>query len=49
MWFGPERPMWLGPLSSQTPAWLNGELPGDYGYDPLGLSRDAAKLDKYVE
>lgn len=48
-WFGPERPQWLGPLSPQPPAWLDGELPGDYGFDTAQLGRDPAKLDRYVE
>lgn len=26
---------------------LNGTLPGDYGYDPLGLAKDAETLAKY--
>ena len=26
---------------------LNGTLPGDYGYDPLGLAKDAETLSKY--
>ena len=26
---------------------LNGTLPGDYGYDPLGLAKDAETLEKY--
>lgn len=26
---------------------LNGTLPGDYGYDPLGLAKDAETLKKY--
>lgn len=48
-WFGPERPMWLGPLSSDPPAWLDGTLPGDYGYDPLNLGKYPSALDRYVE
>jgi len=48
-WYGPNRPQWLGPLSQQPPEWLNGALPGDYGYDPLALGRSPEKLDKYVE
>ena len=51
-WFGPERPLWLGPLSSDPPVthmWLDGTLPGDYGYDPLSLGKDPTKLDRAVE
>lgn len=48
-WFGPGRPLWLGPLSPQPPAWLDGSLPGDYGWDPLGLGREPQKLERYVE
>ncbi|KAL4538537.1 hypothetical protein Ndes2526B_g03162 [Nannochloris sp. 'desiccata'] len=48
-WYGPNRPQWLGPFSQQTPEWLDGVLPGDYGYDPLALGRAPEKLHKYVE
>ncbi|KAL4443662.1 hypothetical protein ABPG75_011399 [Micractinium tetrahymenae] len=48
-WFGAGRPLWLGPLSKEPPAHLSGELPGDYGWDPLSLGKDPAKLDRYVE
>ena len=49
MWYGPDRPKWLGPLPFDYPAHLRGELPGDYGYDPLSLGREPAKLDRYFE
>ncbi|XP_024388182.1 chlorophyll a-b binding protein CP24 10A, chloroplastic [Physcomitrium patens] len=31
------------------PEWLDGSLPGDYGFDPLGLGRDPAALKWYRE
>jgi light-harvesting complex II chlorophyll a/b binding protein 7 len=48
-WYGPNRPQWLGPLSQPPPEWLDGVLPGDYGYDPLALGKEKEKLNKYVE
>ncbi|QDZ20748.1 light-harvesting protein of photosystem I [Chloropicon primus] len=44
---GADRPMWL--TGSKAPAHLNGSMPGDYGFDPLGLGVDAGKLKWYQE
>ncbi len=48
-WYGPERPKWVGPLPYAYPRWLPEEAPGNYGFDPAGLSRDSAKFDRYFE
>jgi len=49
-WYGPDRKLFLprGLLDTDDlPEYLNGELAGDYGYDPLGLGEDPANLEKY--
>ncbi|KAA0846904.1 hypothetical protein EYC93_28510, partial [Enterobacter hormaechei] len=38
---------WLPGLSS--PSYLNGSLPGDNGFDPLGLAEDPESLKWYVQ
>ncbi|XP_020110699.1 chlorophyll a-b binding protein 4, chloroplastic [Ananas comosus] len=38
---------WLPGLPS--PAYLNGSLPGDNGFDPLGLAEDPENLNWYVQ
>nr|ABD37891.1 light-harvesting chlorophyll-a/b binding protein Lhcb5 [Mesostigma viride] len=48
-WYGPDRPKYLptGLLDpADIPAYMNGELAGDYGYDPLGLGNKGG-VEKY--
>ncbi|PSC71090.1 Chlorophyll a-b binding chloroplastic [Micractinium conductrix] len=49
-WYGPDRKLYLpGGLLDRDDVnpVLNGTLPGDYGYDPLGLAKDSETLAKY--
>ncbi|KAL1833182.1 hypothetical protein ACET3Z_002833 [Daucus carota] len=46
-WYGEERPRWLGPIPYEYPVYLDGELPGDYGFDVAGLSKDPVALQKF--
>ncbi|KAD4385014.1 hypothetical protein E3N88_25182 [Mikania micrantha] len=46
-WYGEERPRWLGPIPFEYPTYLDGELPGDYGFDIAGLSQDPVAFNRY--
>ncbi|WIA36289.1 hypothetical protein OEZ86_007615 [Tetradesmus obliquus] len=45
--YGPDRPLWYP--GNPAPAWLDGTLAGDYGFDPLGLSSDPATMRWMVQ
>ncbi|CAI0475698.1 unnamed protein product [Linum tenue] len=47
IWYGEDRPRWLGTIPYDYPAHLAGDLPGDYGYDVAYLSRDPTALQRY--
>lgn len=42
-----DRPLWNP--GSPAPEWLDGSLPGDYGFDPLGLGSDPEVLTYFQQ
>ncbi|CAI9766566.1 unnamed protein product [Fraxinus pennsylvanica] len=43
----PDRPLWFP--GSSPPDWLDGSLPGDFGFDPLGLGSDPELLKWFAQ
>lgn len=46
VWYGKDRPRWLGMIPYDYPKYLDGEAPGDYGFDIAGLSKDPMDFNK---
>ncbi|KAJ0743262.1 putative chlorophyll A-B binding protein [Helianthus annuus] len=42
-----ERPRWLGPIQFEYPAYLDGDLPGDYGFHIAGLGQHPVAFKRY--
>ena len=46
MWYGPQRPKYLGPIDAAYPPYLEGEAPADYGFDILKLGSSTASFER---
>lgn len=49
MWYGPQRPKYLGPIDAAYPPYLEGEAPADYGFDILKLGSTPQSFERYVD